>query len=56
MRETLSKIFLDRTIDYYIYKKPEECNQKAMELIKEDQHDLIVLYNGNYDYYMHRLA
>ena len=54
--DSISEIFLDRTIDYYIYKKPEECNQKAMELIKEDQHDLIVLYNGNYDYYMHRFG
>ena len=25
-----------------------------MDLIREDRHDLIVLYNGNYDHWMHR--
>ena len=54
--DSISEIFLDRPIEYYIYKKPEQCNQKAMELIMEDRHDLIVLYNGNYDYYMHRFG
>lgn len=52
--DSISEIFLNRPLDYYIYKSPAECNQRAMELIKEDRYDLIVLYNGNYDYYMHR--
>lgn len=54
--DSISRIFLERKIDYFIYPKKEECNQKAMELINQDQHDVIVLYNGDYDYYMHRVT
>lgn len=54
--DSISLIFLERNIDYFIYSSKEECNQKAMELIRQDQHDLIVLYNGDYDYYMHRFT
>ncbi len=52
--DSISRIFLERNIDYYIYKTKEECNKKALELIDKDKHDLIVLYNGDYDHYMHR--
>lgn len=52
--DSISKIFLEREIDYFIYKTKEECNKKALELIRQDAHDLIVLYNGDYDYQMHR--
>ena len=52
--DSISKIFLERNVDYYIYPTKEECNQKAMELIVQDAHDLIVLYNGDYDHQMHR--
>lgn len=52
--DSISKIFLEREIDYYIYPKKEGCNQKALELIARDGYDCIVLYNGDYDYYMHR--
>ena len=51
---SISRIFLEREMDYFIYDTHEECNAKAMELIEEDKHDLIVLYNGNYDAAMHR--
>jgi len=51
---SVSRIFLNRDMDYFIYDSTEECNKKAMELIVEDKHNLIVLYNGNYDYIMHR--
>jgi len=54
--DSISLIFLERDIDYYIYKTKEECNRKALELIREDRHDLIVLYNGDYDYWMHRTS
>ena len=54
--DSISKIFLDRNIDYYIYKTKYECNEKAFSLIDEDIYDLIVLYNGDYDYYMHRFS
>ncbi len=52
--DSISKIFLEREMDYFIYQTVEECNRKALELIREDRHDLIVLYNGNYDTMMHR--
>lgn len=52
--DSLSCIFLERDMDYYIYDTHEDCNKKAMELIEEDRHDLIVLYNSNYDTVMHR--
>ncbi|MBQ7046988.1 MAG: hypothetical protein IJN85_04535 [Oscillospiraceae bacterium] len=54
--DSISKIFLERKMDYFIYETHEECNEKALELIKEDNYDLIVLYNGNYDSTMHRYA
>jgi hypothetical protein len=52
--DSISCIFLERDMDYYICETYPECNKKAMELIEEDNHDLIVLYNGNYDTEMHR--
>ena len=52
--DSLSCIFLEREMDYYIYNTHDECNKKALELIEEDKHDFIVLYNGNYDTVMHR--
>jgi len=54
--DSISKIFLDRKIDYFFYRTIKECNSKAHELIKEDYYDFIVLYNGNYDYWMHRVG
>ena len=54
--DSISMIFQDREIDYYIYPTKQECNRKALELIEEDDHNLIVLYNGDYDHYMHRVS
>ena len=51
---SLSKIFLEREMDYFVYDTIEQVNAKAAELIMRDEHDLIVVYNGNYDYVMHR--
>ena len=52
--DSISRIFLNRDVDYYLYPDKEACNAKAAELIREDRHDLIVLYNGDYDGAMHR--
>lgn len=52
--DSLSMIFLEREMDYFIYDTIEECNEKAIALIKEDQYDFILLYNGNFDGTMHR--
>ena len=53
---SLSRIFLDRNIDYYHYEDGsiEDVNAKAMEVILRDEHDFIVIYNGNYDAMMHK--
>lgn len=52
--DSISKIFLERDVDYFIYKTKEECNAKAMELIQKDEYACMVLYNGDYDHWMHR--
>ena len=52
--DSISKIFLEREMDYFIYDTIEEVNEKALSLIDEDIYDLIVIYNGNYDGTMHR--
>ncbi len=52
--DSISKIFLERKMDYFIYDTPEEVNAKAFELMEKDEHDLIVIYNGDYDGKMHR--
>ncbi len=53
---SISKIFLERNMDYYIYETIDEVNSKANELIKEDKYDIIVVYNGNYDSTMHKFG
>jgi predicted AlkP superfamily pyrophosphatase or phosphodiesterase len=54
--DSMSKIFLEREMDYYIVETPDEANKKALELIREDKYDLICVYNGNYDGRMHRVG
>ena len=54
--DSMSKIFLEREMDYFIVDTPDEANAKAVELIKEDRHDLICVYNGNYDGTMHKVS
>lgn len=56
---SLGKIFLERDIDYYHFEPTTpstiaEVNAKAAELILKDEHDLVVVYNGNYDSVMHK--
>lgn len=53
---SISKIFLERDMDYFIYDEIEEVNKKAFELIEEDKYDLIIIYNGNYDSRMHKFG
>lgn len=54
--DSISKIFLEREMDYFIYDTVEEVNKKALELIESDEYDLITIYNGNYDSTMHKHA
>lgn len=51
---SMSKIYLERDMDYFIYDTVEEVNAKAAELILEDKYDFIAVYNGNYDSVMHK--
>ncbi len=51
--DSISKIFLERNMDYYIYPHMYAVNLKALKLIKEDKYDLIVIYNPDYDSNMH---
>ncbi len=53
---SLSRIYLNRDIDYYHFEEGgiEDANAKAVEVILRDEHDFIVIYNGNYDSVMHK--
>ncbi len=52
--DSMSKIFLEREMDYYIYPTVEEVNEKAHELLMTADYDLLCIYNANYDSTMHR--
>lgn len=54
--DSMSKIFLERDMDYFIYDSIEEVNARAAELISEDRYDFIAVYNGNYDTVMHKFG
>ena len=51
--DSISLIFKNREMDYFIFDTHDQVNEKVEELIREDRHDLIVAYNGNYDSSMH---
>ena len=53
---SMSMIYLNREMDYFIYDTVEEINAKAAELILADEYDFIAVYNGNYDATMHRFG
>ena len=54
--DSLSCIFMEREMDYFICPTVDECTEKALELVAEDKHDFILLYNADYDSTMHRYA
>lgn len=51
---SLSKIYLERNMDYFCFETVDQVNAKAAELILKDEHDFYVIYNGNYDTKMHK--
>ena len=55
-KASLSNIFLEREMDYYLFPQGgvDAVNAKAAELILRDEHDFILIYNGNYDTIMHK--
>ncbi len=54
--DSMSKIYLERDMDYFIYDTVEEVNRKAQELILKDEYDFLAVYNGNYDTIMHKFG
>ena len=53
---SMSKIYLERDMDYFIYDTIEEVNTKAAEIIMKDEYDFVAVYNGNYDAIMHKFG
>lgn len=51
---SMAHIYNERAIDYYYYDTLPEINAKAANLIREDNHDFIAVYNANYDDIMHK--
>ncbi len=51
---SMSKIFLEREIDYYIEPSDLAATEKAIELISADKYDFIACYNADYDSKMHQ--
>ena len=51
---SMSKIYLERDMDYFIYDTVDEIIAKATEVIAEDKYDFIAIYNTNFDFTMHR--
>ena len=55
-KASLGKIYLERDMDYYHFDDDgiEAVNAKAAEIILKDEHDFVLIYNGNYDSIMHK--
>lgn len=53
-RCSMAHIFKEREMDYFLYDTYEEINAKAAEVILKDEYDVVCVYNGNYDSYMHK--
>lgn len=51
---SLSRIYLERDMDYFIYPTTAQVHAKAAELILKDEYDFIVVYNTTYDATMHK--
>lgn len=52
--DSITQIFLERPMDYIVCKTADQCNEEALKVLAQDQHDIVVVYNGNYDGQMHR--
>ena len=53
---SLGRIFLERDMDYFHFDEGgiTAVNAKAAEVILKDEHDFVLIYNGNYDSVMHK--
>ena len=51
---SMSKIFLEREMDYFIYPDADSVYAKAAEVLMKDEHDFVIIYSCNYDSVMHK--
>ena len=51
---SISLIFRERKMDYFIEKYDEEVTSRALQLIEENRHDFILAYNQEYDDALHK--
>ena len=56
VKSSMSVIFTERQMDYYICDRVDETLAVAAELMMKDEHDVIILYHGNYDFKMHKFG
>lgn len=52
--QSMDILYRGRDIDYYSVKNDSAAVDKGIELIKEDAHDVIIIYNQEYDDMLHR--
>ena len=50
---SMSRIFLERDMEYIICATVDEVNAEAARVIMEDNYDFVVVYNGNFDHAAH---
>jgi len=50
---SMGKIFAERDIDYFIEEDDAACTARGLELIQKNEHDLVVVYNMDYDEMIH---
>jgi len=51
---SISRIFLNRDIDYFIEKYDQRVNDRFLQLLRDGDYDLTLVYNQEYDDAMHR--
>lgn len=52
--QSMDILYRGRDIDYYSVKNDREAVDKGLELIKGNAHDVIIIYNQEYDDMLHR--
>ena len=52
--DSITEIFKERDMEYIECDTPDECNEKTLEILKENRHEIVLCYNANFDSTMHR--
>ncbi len=52
--DSLTEIYKERPMDYIECGSADECNERALEVIARNEHDIVLCYNANFDSTMHR--